>query len=69
MVTRELGISIKELIDYERSMTWIHEYFLAVGFKCPKYGAPVEQTPDFLPTERSQMTLYRCRVYEINNNL
>ena len=64
-----MEFSIVELLDYERSVAWIKEYFHPEGFKCPQCGARVEQAREFRQTERSQLIVYRCRVCEIPYNL
>ena len=57
------------LLDYERSVAWIEEYFHPDGFRCPNCKAQVEQAREFRQTERSQLTVYRCRVCETAYNL
>jgi predicted RNA-binding Zn-ribbon protein involved in translation (DUF1610 family) len=52
---------IIELLDCKRSEAWIKEYFHQDGFKCPSCGASVEEAREFRQTERSQLTVYRCR--------
>jgi transposase-like protein len=60
---------IIELLDYERSVAWVTEYFHPDGFQCPSCGAAVEQAREFRQTKVSQLTVYRCRVCETAYNL
>lgn len=60
---------ITELLDYERSVAWIKEYFHEDDFKCPSCGAAVEQAREFRQTKSSQLTVYRCRVCGTAYNL
>ena len=60
---------ITELLDYERSVAWIKEYFQENDFKCPGCGAAVEQAREFRQTASSQLTVYRCRVCDTAYNL
>lgn len=60
---------IKELLDYERSVEWIIEYFHLGKFNCPTCQAPVEQARSFRETKCSQLTVYRCRNCDTVYNL
>jgi transposase-like protein len=60
---------IIDLLDHERSVAWIEEYFHPEGFKCPQCGAPVEQARPFRKTKRSQLSVYRCQVCDTAYNL
>jgi len=60
---------ITELLDYDRSVAWIKEYFYADDFKCPSCEASIDQAREFRQTEISQLTVYRCRVCGAAYNL
>ena len=60
---------IKELLDYERSVAWIKEYFHANEFACPSCGASDEQAREYRQTKQSQLTVYRCWVCDTAYNL
>jgi transposase-like protein len=60
---------IKELLDYERSVAWIKEYFHEDDFKCPNCGASIDEAREFRRTKISQLIVYRCRVCDTAYNL
>jgi len=60
---------ITELLDYERSIAWLKEYFHENAFKCPACGTAVEHAREFRQTTSSQLTVYRCRVCDTAYNL
>jgi transposase-like protein len=60
---------IVDLLDYERSVSWIIEYFHPDGFRCPVCRASVEQARAFRETKRSQLMVYRCQVCDKPYNL
>ena len=60
---------ITELLDYERSVEWIIEYFHEDDFKCQNCDASIDQAREFRQTEISQLMVYRCRVCGTAYNL
>ncbi len=60
---------IIDLLEEERSIQWLTEYFHANGFGCPKCGAPVAEARPFRETKRSRLTVYRCRRCDTPYNL
>ena len=60
---------ITELLDHERSIEWIIEYFHPDGLKCPGCGVSTNKARAFRVTQRSQLTTYRCQVCESPYNL
>jgi len=60
---------ITELLDHECSVEWIIAHFHLDGLKCPGCEAPVAKARAFRPTQRSQLTTYRCQVCQTPYNL
>ena len=60
---------IVDLLDYERSVSWMLEYFHPEGFRCPKCQASVNEAREFRETRRSQLMVYRCQVCDTPYNL
>lgn len=60
---------ITELLDHERSVEWIIEYFHPDGLKCPSCGASTAEARAFRTTRRSQLTTYRCQLCQTPYNL
>jgi transposase-like protein len=60
---------ITELLDYERSVTWIVQHFHAGQLKCPRCHQPTTQARVFRRTQRSDLTTYRCLACGTTYNL
>jgi len=52
---------IIDLLDQEQSEAWLVAHFHPEGLHCSKCGASVEEASPFRTTQRSQLTVYRCR--------
>jgi transposase-like protein len=52
---------ITDQLDEEECETWIMAHFHPEGLKCPTCGASVAEASPFRRTEKSQLTVYRCR--------
>jgi transposase-like protein len=56
-----MDFPITELLDDEACMAWFLKHFHPDGLKCPKCRAGVDQARFFRQTQRSQISVYRCR--------
>jgi transposase-like protein len=52
---------IIDLLQQEECEAWIIAHFHPGGLKCPTCGASVTEASPFRRTEKSQLTVYRCR--------
>ena len=52
---------ITDLLDEEECEAWVMAHFHPEGLRCPTCGASVAEASPFRRTEKSQLTVYRCR--------
>jgi transposase-like protein len=60
---------ITDLLNREKCTQWVIEHFHPDGFGCQSCKAGVEQARKFRTTQRSQLTVYRCRRCDQTYNL
>jgi len=52
---------ITDLLSREESEQWLLEHFHPDGLVCPGCGASLKEAYAFRTTQKSQLTVYRCR--------
>lgn len=60
---------IKDLLDYESSVTWILDHFHPKGLHCPRCQAIPKQAREFRRTRSSKLVVYRCWMCGMTYNL
>lgn len=56
-----MDFPINDLMDHEKSRTWIVEHFHHGELHCPRCQAAVSEAREFRTTKKSQLTVYRCK--------
>ena len=56
-----MDFPIVDLLDDEVSIAWLLKYFHPKGLTCPQCQASVKDAREFRHTQRSHLTVYRCR--------
>src|SRR5512134_1972681 len=56
-----MDFPIVDVLDDDVSVAWLLKYLHPHGLKCPRCGAGVRAARAFRHTQRSQLTVYRCR--------
>lgn len=64
-----MEFSITDLLSPTESTQWILDYFHPQGLICPNCGDRVSNAYVFRTTQKSQLTVYRCRACSTAYNL
>lgn len=56
-----MDFPLADLLDHERSTTWLLHHFHPGGLACPRCGAAHEDAYLFRKTKRSRLDVYRCK--------
>jgi len=56
-----MDFPIAELLDEEKCLTWLINYFHPQGLQCPQCGAGRQEARHFRRLKRSGLPVYRCK--------